>query len=183
MSQYGNAWAIKAGFAGEKEIQLVSRRFPNDPKMAPGSFFWWHTGFAALRAMGRYDEMPKHLGPWEESLRLGLSTFVEENSYWRSLCHAWSAHPTIECYQEILGVTPTAPGFTKTRIRPHRCGLDRASGAVATPHGLIHVAWNSENGIGRLKVNAPPEIELEIVLPDGSVHLHRGAFETALRWN
>ena len=58
----------------------------------------------------------------------GLSTFVEENSYWRSLCHAWSAHPVLEFQQSILGVRPVEPGFARVAIRPHRCGLTHATG-------------------------------------------------------
>src|SRR5690606_8314042 len=41
VSQYGNAWAIVAGLAGERERAIIMRRFPNDAKLAPGSYFWW----------------------------------------------------------------------------------------------------------------------------------------------
>ena len=98
-----------------KHTKPVLRRFPTDAKLAPGSFFWMHTGFTALHKSGCYDDMPKHLGPWHESVGYGLSTFVEENSYWRSLCHAWSAHPVLEFQQRILGVTPAEPGFARVR--------------------------------------------------------------------
>ena len=96
LSQYGNAWAIVCGAAGERERARMLERFPHDPKLAPGSFFWWHAGFRALERCGRLRRMPEHLGPWHESVDNGLSTFVEENSYWRSLCHAWRAHPALE---------------------------------------------------------------------------------------
>ena len=51
-------------------------------RLAPGSFFWWHAGFRALDLAGAYDRMPEFLGPWHETIENGLSTFVEENSYW-----------------------------------------------------------------------------------------------------
>lgn len=169
VSQYGNAWAIVAGIAGARERRRIFERFPNDPKLAPGSFFWWHTGFAALAAAGRFDEMPQHLGPWHESIGFGLSTFVEENSYWRSLCHAWSAHPALAFLQGILGVTPTAPGFAEVTIAPQRCGLTHASGRVCTPHGGIDVAWRLEPpGKFRLHASTPAGLAVTIVAPNGT---------------
>jgi len=174
VSQYGNAWAIVAGVAGERERGIIMKRFPNDPKLAPGSFFWWHTGFSALHKAGRYEDMPQHLGPWHESVGYGLSTFVEENSYWRSLCHAWSAHPVLEFQQRILGVTPAAPGFAQISIRPHLCGLAHARGSVCTPHGLVEVAWKIEGRRFHLEAAIPAGIPAIVMLPDGSQHAATG---------
>jgi len=168
VSQYGNAWAIVAGLAGERERGVIMRRFPNDAKLAPGSFFWWHTGFTALAKSGRYDDMPQHLGPWHESVGYGLSTFVEENSYWRSLCHAWSAHPVLEFQQRILGVTPAEPGFARIDLAPHRCGLTHAKGSVCTPRGLVEVAWRVEGGKFTLEAAVPADTPVHVRLPDGS---------------
>lgn len=174
VSQYGNAWAIAAGFAGAREREIIMRRFPNDAKLAPGSYFWMHTGFTALAKSGRYDEMRSHLGPWYESLSYGLSTFVEENSYWRSLCHAWSAHPVLEFQQRVLGVTPVEPGFARIAIAPNLCGLDHAAGSVCTPHGMIDVAWRVEGGKFRLTATKPAGIAASVRAPDGSVHEFTG---------
>lgn len=184
VSQYGNAWAIVAGLAGERERDLIMRRFPNDAKLAPGSFFWWHTGFTALAKSGRYDDMPQHLGPWHESVGYGLSTFVEENSYWRSLCHAWSAHPVLEFQQRILGVTPAEPGFARINLVPHRCGLTHAKGSVCTPRGLVEVAWRVEGGKFTLEAAVPAGTPVHVQLPDGSTHDFpggRAAFTVSLK--
>jgi alpha-L-rhamnosidase len=167
VSQYGNAWAIVAGIAGGNERAIIMRRFPSDPKLAPGSFFWWHTGFKALAQAGRYEDMPKYLGPWHESVGYGLSTFVEENSYWRSLCHAWSAHPVLEFQQRILGVTPASPGFARVAIQPRPCGLTHAQGSVCTPHGPVEVAWRRQNGRFYLEASVPAGIPTSVTLPDG----------------
>lgn len=182
VSQYGNAWAIVAGLAGERERAVMMKRFPEDEKLAPGSFFWWHTGFTALMKSGCYDDMPKYLGPWHESIGYGLSTFIEENSYWRSLCHAWSAHPVLEFQQRILGVTPAEPGFARIEIVPNRCGLSHASGSVCTPRGLVQVAWRVENGRFVLTGSAPDATPVAIVLPDGTRgEFNGGAFELSGR--
>ncbi|MBP9913338.1 MAG: hypothetical protein KBF26_08005 [Opitutaceae bacterium] len=174
VSQYGNAWAIVAGLAGERERAVIMRRFPNDPKLAPGSFFWMHTGFTALAKAGRYDEMPKHLGPWHESVGYGLSTFVEENSYWRSLCHAWSAHPVLEFQQRILGVTPAEPGFARIHVAPNLCGLTHAKGSVCTPHGLVEVAWRVAERKFHLTITKAAGIEVTVLAPNGATRQFSG---------
>jgi hypothetical protein len=174
VSQYGNAWAIVAGLAGERERAIIMRRFPHDAKLAPGSFFWMHTGFTALAKAGRYDDMPKYLGPWHESVNHGLSTFVEENSYWRSLCHAWSAHPVLEFQQRILGVTAVEPGFARLAIAPHRCGLTHAQGSVCTPHGLVAVAWRVTDNEFHLTVTLPADLPTTVLAPNGATREFTG---------
>lgn len=168
ISQYGNAWAVVCGAAGPRERAILLRRFPHDEKLAPGSFFWWHTGFSALALCGRYDRMPEFLGPWHESVEAGLDTFVEENSYWRSLCHAWSAHPALEFLTRVLGVTPAAPGFAEIAVEPRLCGLAHASGKVCTPRGPVAVAWRKTDGIFHLEIEAPRDTPVRVTFPDGS---------------
>jgi alpha-L-rhamnosidase len=167
LSQYGNAWAIVCGAAGERERTRILQRFPNDPKLAPGSFFWWHIGFRAMALAGVYDRMPECLGPWHEMVGYGLSTFVEENSYWRSLCHAWSAHPALEFVERVLGVTPRTPGFAAIDIAPRHCGLTHARGRVCTPRGDVVVAWQVKNDRFAIDIEAPAATPVHVRLPGG----------------
>ena len=142
-------------------------RFPHDPKLAPGSFFWWHAGFRALEIAGAYDRTPEFLGPWHEMVEHGLSTFVEENSYWRSLCHAWSAHPALEFLTRVLGVTPRSPGFSEIEIAPHLCGLEHARGSVCTPRGVVSVDWKLAGGRFTIDVDSPSGTPVCVWLPNG----------------
>ena len=183
VSQYGNAWAIVCGAAGPLERARMLARFPHDPKLAPGSYFCWHAVFRALEICGAYDRMPECLGPWHEMVEHGLSTFVEENSYWRSLCHAWSAHPTLEFLTRVLGVTPLRPGFAAIDIAPHRCGLTQASGKVCTPRGPVAVAWRVAHRKFALEIEAPAATPVRVRLPGGAVQEFGGgkfATEVAL---
>lgn len=182
-SQYGNAWAILCGAAGPAERRRLRDRFPSDPALAPGSFFWWHAGFRALERCGMHDRMSEFLGPWHEMVESGLDTFAEENSYWRSLCHAWSAHPAIEFLTTVLGVRPGAPGFARVDIQPRLCGLAHARGAVCTPQGTVEVSWRAGAGMFALEGCAPVEVALRVTLPDGTVHERPGGgFELTCPW-
>jgi alpha-L-rhamnosidase len=180
VSQYGNAWAIACGAADARTRERILARFPGDEKLAPGSFFCWHLVFRALRLSGQYDRMPDFLGPWHESIDAGLDTFVEENSYWRSLCHAWSAHPVLECLQGVLGVTPAAPGFASIRVAPQRCGLAWARGRVCTPRGLVEVAWRQDEQGFHVEGTGPADTPLTLVAPDGRELTFPGGAFTAI---
>lgn len=182
ISQYGNAWAIRCGAAGAAERARMLERFPADPKLAPGSFFWWHAGFSALDRCGAYDRMPEFLDPWHEMVEHGLDTFVEENSYWRSLCHAWSAHPGLEFMTRVLGITPGAPGFARVELRPQVCGLAHAQGSVCTPRGPVEVSWRVTGGVFSLKGTTPANTPVRVLLPDRSRHdLPGGSFTLTCR--
>jgi hypothetical protein len=174
VSQYGNAWAIVAGIAGPAQCDRIFARFPYDEKLAPGSFFWLHFGFTAMAKAGRYGNISEHLGPWHESISYGLSTFVEENSYWRSMCHAWSAHPILEFQQRILGITPAKSGFEAIAITPHLAGLTHAAGSLCTPRGLVEVAWRAEAGKFTLEATVPGGVSTTVTAPDGSTRRFDG---------
>ncbi len=167
VSQYGNAWAIACDAATPADCARLLERFPQDPKLAPGSYFCWHTVFLALAKAGAYDRMPEFLGPWHEMVDHGLTTFVEENSYWRSLCHAWSAHPVIEFLEGVVGIRATEPGFAAVEIRPHRCGLTRAAGRVCTPRGPVSAHWRWEASAFALEIEAPAGTPVSVVFPHG----------------
>ncbi len=167
VSQYGNAWAILCGAADANIRSRLLERFPGDAKLAPGSFFCWHAVFRALALCGDYDRMPEFLGPWHEMVDYGLDTFVEENSYWRSLCHAWSAHPAIEFIERVLGITPADPGYARIDIIPHRCGLTHASGGVCTPQGRVDVAWRVTDGLFNLEATFPARVTVHVRMPNG----------------
>ncbi len=174
VSQYGNAWAVVCGAAGEEARRRLRARFPVDPKLAPGSYFCWHAVFRALAISGDYDRMPEFLGPWHEMVDHGLDTFIEENSYWRSLCHAWSAHPAIEFVERVLGITPGEPGYARIDLAPHLCGLTHARGGVCTPLGQIDVSWRVEGGRFHLVASTPVRATVHIRLPDRTHHVRTG---------
>ncbi len=69
--------------------------------------------------------------------------------------HGWSsgAAPALTGY--VLGVLPTSPGFGTFTVTPHPSDVATAEGDVPTPHGAIHVFWQSVGGTPQLSVTAP----------------------------
>ena len=59
-----------------------------------------------------------------------------------SMSHGWGANVLVSIQHDLLGVSPTAPGFATFTVAPPRTGLASAHGRVPTPHGPITVAWH-----------------------------------------
>ncbi|MEA2068089.1 MAG: alpha-L-rhamnosidase C-terminal domain-containing protein, partial [Verrucomicrobiota bacterium] len=169
-SQYGNAWAIHSGVASpEKAARAVEAIFENSG-LDPASFFGIYFIIRALEDCGQYHRFPKLLDRWQEMIDGGFSTWAEDITYWRSLCHAWSAFPTIEFLRGVLGVKPGKPGFAEILIQPQPLDLKFAYGSVPTPHGNVSVDWKIEDSIFSIDATAPTGIPTRIILPDGSVY-------------
>lgn len=110
--------------------------------------------------MGRWDLLLESLERWRPLVARGNGVLAE---YWSqlpgegSLCHAWSATPTFDLSRHVLGVRPTAPGWTRVEVSPHLGRLRSARGAIPTPLGLIHVDCRED---GAVEVNAPEGVEV-----------------------
>jgi hypothetical protein len=92
----------------------------------------------ALAAAGMADRIPSLALRWNEFLRDGYDTFGECWG-WGTHVHGWSGTLARDFIFYTLGVTPAEPGYTRAHIAPRLGSLSWATGAVPTPHGLIHV--------------------------------------------
>ena len=135
---------------------------PFDPERAVVATqpFFSHLLHDALVRAGRRDLIPLRCMRWWPQIQRGNTCFEE---YWNarpgsgSKCHAWSATPTFDLTAYVLGVRPLSPGFRTVEIAP-RFGedLQNLRGRVPTPHGMIEIELNRQNGG-------------EIVLPEGVI--------------
>lgn len=91
-----------------------------------------------------------------------------------SLCHGFACTPIHFFSTVLLGVRPTAPGFSQFTFAPHDLGVQRAQGAIPTPHGPIRVAWRMQDSQMRCKIDVPDATTA--VLPDGRT-LAPGGYE------
>jgi hypothetical protein len=170
--QHTSALALLYDLApeGRKEAALKNLTSPPAQMTGVGSPFAMFFFLEAYVKLGMPEKaMDIIRGYWGTMCDHGATTFwemVEED--WlqgrsrkptRSHCHGWSSAPLEFFGRVILGVSPRKPGFAEVDVRPVPCGLKRASGAVPTPLGPLHVSWEIDSeGRMKLDVAAPPEM-------------------------
>ena len=68
-----------------------------------------------------------------------------------SLCHPWGAGVVKWLNEDILGISPTSPGFDQYDVKPHLgTKLNWVSGTTPTPHGDIKFRYDVAKGSGQL---------------------------------
>lgn len=72
-----------------------------------------------------------------------------------SLCHGWSAIPIYFYYAHLLGVRPTAPGFSSFLVEPAPFAVGRVGGVVPTPLGDITLDWEEQDNEWRPVITHP----------------------------
>lgn len=95
----------------------------------------------------------------------GLNNQPESAS--SSLAHGWSGNVAYVMSQDILGITPTGPGFETFTFSPHLGSLGWVKGAVPTPRGLIGVEITRDpRDLGfTIHLITPPGVNAQIMLP------------------
>lgn len=146
---------------------LVARDVHEPDRMRPSAFFMHYV----LTALDQAGERAAALGCirrwWGTMVERGLAT-CEENWFnpagQGSLCHAWSAHPIVHLSRILLGVRQDGVAWKTVTIEP-LFALDRAEGAVATPHGAIRMAWKRSAGRVSGQVTVPKGVKAVLRLP------------------
>ena len=82
----------------------------------------------------------------------------------RSLTHVSAVGAGVALTTDLLGVTPTGPGFQTCRIHPHPGVLDWANGVVPTPHGDLKVSWERTDTGLALTAEVPDGVEADVTL-------------------
>jgi hypothetical protein len=90
-------------------------------------------------------------------------TFSEWNGpVWptRSRCHPFASYAAKYLVRYLLGIESLAPGLAKVRVNPRPPeGMNRCSGSIPTPRGLIRVGWERRDGEIEVSVEIPAGIE------------------------
>ncbi len=170
ISQHSHTWAILLGFKPElhehfcRDVILPGMRSLISGKdlVSATPYFYAYVLKALFQAGFATEAMDFIRKGWGMMLDKGTSTFWES---WdaqpgiSSLCHAWSSSPLYHLSQQVLGVQPLAPAWSKVRIAPKLLGLSWAKGKVPAGSGEIEVAW---------EVKKDNMVRLEISLPKGT---------------
>lgn len=128
----------------------------------------------AMTALDRCDEaLTTVRDNWGGQLEYGGTTFFEvyrpdwlrilepnapvpnSQSGWTSLAHPWGGGVTAWLSRDILGITPTSPGFSTVDVfpRPGRT-LSWVAGSVPTPYGAVSAGFDVRSGRGTVELPA-----------------------------
>lgn len=142
--------AICTGLAKGADLKKLCKSM-KEKELYPSTFSTLPYWIRAMRMLGgetAQEILPRLRNLYEPSLLAGTKTLwetevgSEDFSFAGSLCHGWSSIPAWYFRTGILGIEPTAPGYATFRFQPDFVPeLNYASGAVATPHGLITAEW------------------------------------------
>lgn len=136
-------------------LDFISRYWGGMLDMGATSF-WEDFDLAWTKHAGRIDEL---VAPGKKDLHgdFGAYCYV---GFRHSFCHGWSGGPTAWLSNNVLGVTPVAPGCAKVKITPHLGRLGWAEGTFPTPKGPIHVRHDKQpDGSTKTTVKLPEGIE------------------------
>ena len=187
ISQHANALAILLDLKPDAHTRIAREALLKPARarrsdIRTGSPFFYAYILEALFKVGlRQDAIEIIRDKWGKMLDAGAVTCWE---MWEvnqeSRCHAWSASPLYHLSQQVLGVVPEAPGWTRIRIAPCPAGdLEYARGMIPSPLGAIRIEWEKA-GDDQLAVRAdlPAGMSGQFISPGGhSRELHEGGQE------
>lgn len=99
---------------------------------------------------------------------IGAGGSMYEGAY-TSAAHGWSTGVLPALTNDLLGATPTGPGFATWSVQPHPGSVTWARGRLPTPHGPLQVSWVHGRGqrAFTLVVTAPAGTSGDVAVPTG----------------
>jgi len=153
----------------ERTRALAKRILAKDPALLTyGSPYGLYYILEMLGRLGEVEEMFKLIRQRYGAMVLGGDTTTWETfAEWgggtwptRSRCHPFAAYMAKYMVRYMLGIESLAPGYAKFRVDPRPpADMNRCSGVVPTPRGLIRVGWERRNGKIEPLVEFPKGLE------------------------
>ena len=180
---------------------LYTREFSDRVSRLSLSPFNQYFILQAMARLGKWDEaLCTVRDMWGGMLRYGGTTPIEVyRPSWNtvigrndavpntqcgivSLCHPWGAGIVKWLSEQVLGITPTSPGFATYAVLPHLgTTLTHVSGATPTPHGELSVRFDLVTGKGQLI--APPGTLGQLGVPKAGRKITRIIINGKLAWD
>lgn len=194
--------ALNTGLTtNEENAAIFTQQFSNRLNRLSFSPFNQYFILRALAQMKHYDEaFVTLLDHWGGQICYGGTTFFETytpswnqcvakngavpngQSGYTSLAHAWGAGITAWLTREVLGIQPSAAGFSRITIAPHLgATLSSVSGSVPTPLGPVDFAFDQH--LGRGSATIPPNATARIGIPAKDRALHKVFVHGHLLWD
>jgi alpha-L-rhamnosidase len=194
--------AVNTGLLNNNEENAIfAQEFTNRVNRISYSPFNQYFVIQAFAAMDKFDDALSSIRDlWGSEINYGGTTFFEvSHPSWNngigtndpvpnaqngstSLCHPWSAGVIKWLSEEVLGIKPTAPGFTTYQILPHLGRtLTYVSGQTPTPSGTIQASFNVSNGL--CTVSAPAGTMGTVGIPKVEQTINSITINGTLAWD
>jgi len=147
-SQQANILAILTNTVPRAEQAGLLDRLLADRSLARVQLYFRYYLGRAMSQAGLGDLYVDNLGPWENMMANGMTTFGEQDENPRSECHPWSATPVYELLTTVAGIEPGEPGFRTVRIAPALGSLRHVEAAMPHPLGTIEVSFDRVGATG-----------------------------------
>ncbi len=162
-SLHANALAALHVLDGGRAAETL-RRALDDASLDKPQPYFMHFVFEAMAACGLFREYGmrwlREWIPMTEKCGIGLAEgwTAPEKGYSFDHSHAWGGTPAFQLPWRMLGLELLEPGWKRVRIAPDLLGLESASIAVPTPHGMLR----AELRRGREpEISVPPGVAAE----------------------
>jgi hypothetical protein len=184
MSPHVNSMAIRSGvLTFDEQATLFEGALKRG---APINMTYWHR-YADLDAAqhvgaikwglnyirqhwGRYSEVGmttlweafNHNWISDDPHRLAIiaDEYAVYGGYGTSLCHGWSAGPTVWLHTAVLGIRFIA--HDRITLKPDLGDLDWARGTIPTQHGSIHISLTRTSSYCNAEISSPENISVNI---------------------
>jgi alpha-L-rhamnosidase len=141
-SQQANVMAVLTNLVPAAGQPALLQGILDDPSILPCQLYFRFYLGRALHQTGLADRYVDNLKPWEDMIRMGMTTFGESEGNPRSECHPWAATPNYELLSTVAGIEPASPGFRSVRIAPAPGSLRHIHAVMPHPAGNIEVTFD-----------------------------------------
>ena len=147
-SQQANSLAILAGIANEEQREKIIPQIidEDNPELCRCSPYFYYFFIQAIIKFGYDKELLDIIKRrWGVMVECNASTtwesFTGANGDKDSLCHAWSACPTLFLLNYWAGVAMSQANFKEITIKPRFNAFTQLNCEVPTPFGKLTVEW------------------------------------------
>jgi alpha-L-rhamnosidase len=180
-----NAMAIYSGIANAQETAAIWERvLSHPPKFMISPYYNFYAITAMAESGHRREALDWIRKYWGGMIEEGATSFWEgydpswpkqdfhahlnaddEEGYRTSLAHGWSSGATAWLTEQVLGIQPTAEGFSEVTIRPDLAGLAWTRGSVPAPQGAIRVDYKASAAGLDAQIELPNGVSARVSMP------------------
>jgi hypothetical protein len=173
-SQHANILAVLTDLIPAEEQAGLMNRILEDQSLVQSTYYFRFYLTRAMNKAGLANEYLNQLGPWQDALALGMTTFPEHPEPTRSDAHAWSASPNYYFLETVAGIRPGSPGFETVRIEPSPGHLKTIEAVMPHPLGNIEVNYDVEEDNIEAIIRLPEKLKGTFVWDGKAYELESG---------